>query len=85
MSSQTITSRTLEMVRDGQRVRFLHYREGELWYRTESGFDFPVPTSDVGTATMLASDKASLFMRYIRKHLAMLDGARAEAGGAVPG
>jgi hypothetical protein len=72
--------RTLkEMVQDGQLVNFVHFREGELWYRTACGFDFPVPVSDVGSATMLASDKALLFMRYIRKHRDMLALARADA------
>jgi hypothetical protein len=38
-------------------------------------FEFPVPIADVGTATFLAEDKAILFMRYIRKHLELLDSA----------
>lgn len=52
-----------------RKVRFVRYRAGNLWYATESGFEFPVPVSDAGEATFLAEDKASLFMRYIRKHL----------------
>ena len=67
-----------DMVKDKQ-VTFLYYREGELWYTTECGFEFPVPTNDVGTAAMNASDKAILFMRWIRKHQEMLEQARAEA------
>ena len=39
----------------------------------------PVPLSDVGNATFLAEDKALLFMRYIRKHLAVLAAAREES------
>lgn len=36
--------RTLkEMVQNGQKVRFSHYRNGSLWYHTECGFEFPVP------------------------------------------
>jgi hypothetical protein len=65
-----------EMVADGRRVRFLRYKLGELWYRTETGFEFPVPTSDCGDGTFLAEDKAILFMRYIRKHVAYLGEAR---------
>ena len=42
-----------------------------------------MPVTDVGNATMLARDKALLFMRYIRKHLDMLNEARSEAGAAV--
>ena len=59
----------LEMVRDNKQVDFVFYRDGNLWYKTEDGFQFPVPTDDVGNATFLSQDKALLFMRYIRKHL----------------
>ena len=67
------------MVKDmikNKKVRFLYYREGELWYTTECGFEFPVPISDVGTASMNAEDKAILFMRWIRKHLKYIEEAR---------
>lgn len=66
-----------DMVKDGKQVRFSFYRGNELWYVTECGFEFPVPIADVGDATFLAQDKALLFMRYIRKHLAMIAEARA--------
>jgi len=65
-----------EMVAKGRKVSFSHYKLGELWYRTETGFQFPVPVSDCGDGTFLAEDKAILFMRYIRKHLAYLGDAR---------
>lgn len=68
-----------EMVKDQKRVRFAFYRDGQLWYRTECGFEFPVPISDVGNATLLAEDKALLFMRYIRKHIATVEAARADS------
>ena len=58
-----------DMVRDGKRVTFEYYRGGELYYKTECGFLFPVPVSDIGDATFLKEDKAMLFMRYIRKHI----------------
>jgi hypothetical protein len=59
-----------EMVKG--RVRFQFYRDQALYYVTENGITFPVPISDVGTATFLAEDKGLLFMRYIRKFLATL-------------
>lgn len=62
-----------EMVVDNKTVEFIFYRDGNLWYKTENGFEFPVPIEDVGTATFLARDKALLFMRYIRKHIATLE------------
>ena len=58
------------MVRDGKKVNFLKYQGGNLWYQTENGFEFPVPIEETGTATFLATDKAMLFMRYIRKEIA---------------
>jgi hypothetical protein len=48
-------------------VTLLYYRKGELWYECESGFRFPVPVSDCGDGTFLPSDRAMLFMRYIRR------------------
>lgn len=57
-----------DMVKN-KKVTFLFYQNGELWYTTESGFKFPVPTHDVGTAAMNAEDKAILFMRWIRKEI----------------
>lgn len=59
-------------------MTFSFFREGELWYKTEDGFTFPVPVNDVGSAVMMNSDKAILFMRWIRKHMEMLDKAKVE-------
>jgi hypothetical protein len=67
-----------DMIKDNKKVRFSFYRDHELWYTTEDGYEFPVPISDVGTATFLAEDKAILYMRYIRKHMEMLVKAKEE-------
>lgn len=67
-----------EMVSGDKQVKFTHYRHGELWYTTECGFEFPVPISDIGDATFLASDRAMLFMRYIRKHMGLIEQAKTE-------
>jgi len=59
----------IDMVK-GQ-VHFDYYRDGEMWYKTDSGFIFPVPVHDkreIGNATFMRDDKAILFMRYIRKY-----------------
>jgi len=69
-----------EMVTGDKKVRFQYYSDGSLWYSTEDGFVFPVPVSDIGTATFLAEDRAMLFMRYIRKHLESLEKAKQEQG-----
>jgi len=58
------------------RVRFVRYRQGFVYYAVEvkqeprsAEFTFPVPLNDVGEATLLAEDKAIVYMRYIRKAL----------------
>jgi hypothetical protein len=61
-----------DMVKDGKKVQFVKYANGELWYKTETGLEFPVPISDTGNATFLAEDKALYFMRWIRKFLTTL-------------
>ena len=65
-----------EMVSEGKQVHFLRYQQGELWYVTDTGFDFPVPLADTGSAAFKAHDKALLFMRWIRKHVAWLESVR---------
>jgi hypothetical protein len=57
---------------EGQ-VHFQFYRDGQLWYETDSGFKFPVPIEDCGTAAFNRDDKAMMFMRYIRKFIAVVD------------
>lgn len=65
-----------EMIKDNV-VNFCYYKDGDLWYslKHDNGkvFMFPVPVSDVGTATMMHQDKAILFMRWIRKQLKELE------------
>ncbi len=57
------------------KVNFQFYRAGNMYYKTDSGLEFPVPLEDIGNATLLSEDKGMLFMRYIRKHLANLEQA----------
>jgi len=49
-----------DIVKDNT-VRFAKYRQGIAYYTVR------VPLSDIGDATLLAADKAMVFMRYIRK------------------
>jgi len=62
-----------ELVGDNKRVTFSFYRKGELWYKCDNGFMFPVPIDDTGDGTFLNEDKAMLFMRYIRKQLSAIE------------
>jgi len=50
------------------KVKFKYVRDKSLWYSTECGFIFPVPLSDTAGATFNVEDKASYFMRWIRKY-----------------
>lgn len=67
-----------EMVSSGKKVKFVRYQNKELWYKTECGFEFPVPLSDTGEAAFIAEDKALLFMRWIRKHVDTINTAKQE-------
>ncbi|MBF0207908.1 MAG: hypothetical protein HQK53_13590 [Oligoflexia bacterium] len=67
-----------EIIKDNY-VKFSRYRKGILYYHVvilrdvnedDAGiYDFPVPIDDCGDADFPASDKAIMFMRYIRKAL----------------
>jgi hypothetical protein len=62
-----------DMVSGGKTASFSHYFEGDLWYKTQCGFEFPVPISDAGGATFMATEKAMFLMRYIRKHIELIN------------
>lgn len=57
-----------EIVKDNKQVYFVKYRQNYLYYKTECGFEFPVPLEDIGDATVNNTEKALLMMRYIRAH-----------------
>lgn len=57
------------MIIGGKMVTFTHYKQNELWYTTECGFEFPVPISDTSNAAFLNTDRAILFMRWINSHI----------------
>jgi hypothetical protein len=65
------TAKLIDHVRPGKMVSFTHYRDGEFWYVTDDGLVFPVPMDDIGSTrvTLLAKDKAILFMRWIRRYI----------------
>jgi len=71
----------LDIVKD-QNAHFVFYRDRSLFYETDSGFQFPVPTEDAGSATFNKEEKAILLMRYIRLHLKNVDDAKDEQDGS---
>lgn len=46
-----------DMVSNNKQVTFVFYRSGELGYETETGFQFPIPISDVGDAVFAAKEQ----------------------------
>lgn len=58
-----------EVIKGSKVTRFQSYRNGNLYYKTDSGFEFVVPQHETGGATFLAEDKTIFFMRWIRQML----------------
>jgi hypothetical protein len=52
-----------EKAKEGTQARFVEYKDGELWYRTEPGFEYPVPAKHPGEAAQLAHAQAMQFLR----------------------
>ena len=67
-----------ELVKN-KKVIFKYYRQGNLMYQTECGFEFPVPISDTNDATFPAEEKALFFMRWIRKQIELVNAAQSGA------
>ena len=60
-------------------VKFLKLVNSELWYVCNDGFEFAIPLEDTAGAEFAAEDKGLYFMRWIRKHMSMLETAKQEA------
>lgn len=54
-------------------VKFSHYQDGNLVYKCEDRFEFPVHVSQCGSARFLGEDKGIFFMRWIKKHIDLLE------------
>ncbi|WP_407307911.1 hypothetical protein [Acinetobacter sp.] len=59
-------------------VKFVRLTDGELWYVCEDGFEFAIPLEDTKGATFLAQDKGMFFMRWITRHMDMLEQAKVQ-------
>lgn len=62
----------------GKTVRFVYFKENELWYTTECGFEFPVPLDDTAGAVFNSLEDAIYFMRWINKHIKYIEEAKVE-------
>ena len=47
-----------DMVKDNKKVKFVQYQKGSLLYKTECGFEFPVPADDTGEGETDAEPQA---------------------------
>lgn len=56
-----------DIVKDAS-AEFLYYADGSLWYKTSTGFKFPIPIEDTKGAFFNRTHKAITLMRWIRKH-----------------
>lgn len=60
------------IVREGNKARFSHYRDGNFFYVVKVEdyvYSFPVPVEDAKGTTFFAEFKAITLMRWIRKAL----------------
>lgn len=67
-----------DRVSSTKKVTFVRFQRGELWYKCEDGFEFPVPVNDTGDGEFKSEDKSTFFMRWIRKHMEYIERSRLE-------
>lgn len=66
-----------KILKDNESVRFMFFLSGKLWYRTESGFKFPVPIKGSGQKVFLNEDRANRFYPFIKAHAEKLSKPKA--------
>ncbi len=66
--------RLIDLVKDNKKVKFSFFRDKEFWFEQEDGFLFPISLEEITASrvTILAEDKALLYMRWMRKYLEAL-------------
>ena len=64
-----------KILEDNVTVRFMFFLSGKLWYRTESGFKFPVSIKGSKQSVFLNEDRANRFYPYIKAHAEKLNKA----------
>lgn len=58
------------VVRDGNKAKFSHYRDGNFFYVVkvqDNAYSFPIPIEEAKGTTFFAEFKAITLMRWIRK------------------
>lgn len=67
----------MELVKN-RTAYFVRYQDGALWYRTDDGFEFPISNEEAKGAVFLPEHKAIHLMRWIRKHLELMENGGVE-------
>ena len=62
-----------KVIQNNESVSFMFFLSGKLWYRTESGFKFPVPIKGSGQSVFLNEDRVNRFYPYIKAHAQKLN------------
>lgn len=71
----------MDLFGNKQAAIFQRYSAGVLWYRTEvHEFEFPVPVAELDGAQVMAREPATVFMRWIKRHLDLVTSAEKEHG-----
>lgn len=70
--------KVIDMVKDNKTVSFVRFTQQEFWFKTECGFEFPVPVADSKEASFYATDKAMYYMRWIKAHIASIEQGKTE-------
>lgn len=73
-------AKTLSVARGvRETVRFSHYKDGEMWFVTGEGFEFPVQVALKNATPVARVEDAVKFSGYAQRHREMLDAARIAA------
>lgn len=86
----------VQCIAKGVNAKFIRYSDRALWYQIEFWvgegegddmiqFEFPIPVEDTHGGTFSAVEPASIFQRWIRKHLEFLAAESAKAKAASYG
>jgi hypothetical protein len=68
-----------EIVAKGKIAHLVRFKNNNLWYITQDGFEFPVPATDIsGESELLPTEPAIALMKWIRQHIKFLESAKQE-------
>jgi hypothetical protein len=53
----------------GKRAVFVEFHGGNLFYEIDGKFRFPVPVDELQGTSVLSEEKASVFMKWVKRSL----------------